>query len=458
MGAQFDVCIAGAGVAGTAMASYLGQAGFRVALIERDWSPPDQIIGELLQPSGAQLVGALGFGDAFEGYEAQPIDGYAIYLDGEHFRVGYPSGAHGYGFRYGRFVQKLRTHLDLHESVEKIEGRVTSVERDGHGRVVGLRYRSGAEGRGPQRSLRGRLSVVSPGSATGLRRELAAVTPQVKGHMLGMLLEGDCLPHAGHGHVIIARPAPILAYPVASQLTRVLIDFPDSIGPRKKDDLKRYLNEKVAPQLPERLRDAFGRSVAAGGFRTKATHLLAARPQAHAGVVLLGDALNMRHPVTGAGMTAALTDVEQLGAGLIGASSFAEWSAVVERFYRERHKKNATLNILAFALYRVFMHPKLRSACFEYLKRGGSYSAEPMSILSGLSRSRTLLLRHFISVAIAGVAAEVGPVPTPSRLLSAWRVLRDAAQIVMPLLREERPGPAMRLALDVGTVVFPKRS
>jgi len=50
-------------------------------------------------------------------------------------------------------------------------------------------------------------------------------------------------------------------------------------------------------------------------LKGKPTHLLASRPILREGAVLLGDALNMRHPTTGSGMTVALTDVKDLGIG-----------------------------------------------------------------------------------------------------------------------------------------------
>ena len=46
----------GAGVLGNAMATSLARDGRRVVIIERDWSQPDRIVGELLQPGGFKIL------------------------------------------------------------------------------------------------------------------------------------------------------------------------------------------------------------------------------------------------------------------------------------------------------------------------------------------------------------------------------------------------------------------
>ena len=47
-------------------------------LIERDLSPPDRIVGELLQPGGCAALRALGMGDCLEGIDAVGVEGYYV--------------------------------------------------------------------------------------------------------------------------------------------------------------------------------------------------------------------------------------------------------------------------------------------------------------------------------------------------------------------------------------------
>ena len=50
----------GAGIVGTAAAFSLGKAGFNTLLVERGWSEPDRIVGELLQPGGLRALEQMG--------------------------------------------------------------------------------------------------------------------------------------------------------------------------------------------------------------------------------------------------------------------------------------------------------------------------------------------------------------------------------------------------------------
>ena len=59
----WDVIVVGAGVVGCPLAVSLAALGHRVALIERDWSEPDRIVGELMQPGGVQALVDLGLHD-----------------------------------------------------------------------------------------------------------------------------------------------------------------------------------------------------------------------------------------------------------------------------------------------------------------------------------------------------------------------------------------------------------
>ena len=62
--------------------------------------------------------------------------------------------------------------------------------------------------------------------------------------------------------------------------------------------------------------------------------------------MMIGDALNMRHPLTGGGMTVALTDVQLLGSLLLAVNNFKDQTLVdraIATFYESRHKSTATI-------------------------------------------------------------------------------------------------------------------
>lgn len=77
------------------------------------------------------------------------------------------------------------------------------------------------------------------------------------------------------------------------------------------------------------------------------------------GLVVLGDALNMRHPLTGGGMTVAFNDVVLLSELLdpIRVAQFDDTKAVLaamQTWHWRRKRLTSVINILAQALYALF--------------------------------------------------------------------------------------------------------
>jgi hypothetical protein len=75
------------------------------------------------------------------------------------------------------------------------------------------------------------------------------------------------------------------------------VDVP---GERLPSELPEYLRSQVAPQVPQRLRAPFLAAVADNRIRSMQNKLMPAAPLHRPGALLLGDAFNMRHPLTGA--------------------------------------------------------------------------------------------------------------------------------------------------------------
>lgn len=260
--------------------------------------------------------------------------------------------------------------------------------------------------------------------------------------MLGLKIKNSELPFHGRGHVILADKSPILSYPISSDEIRVLIDINIEETPLKGEALRKYLLERILPQMPEQLREGFETSVKKGKFKAKPTCQLSSRPILKDGVMLLGDSLNMRHPITGGGMTVALTDVKALADKLVELRRLDSQKLVrksIRQFYLNRYKLNATLNILAFALYQVFRHKILKIAFYEYLRKNESNANEPMSILSGISRSKRVLLRNFLAVAGYSFFNSNVSNHTKVNLWKSIQVFWDSLLIIYPLILNEIP-------------------
>lgn len=70
------------------------------------------------------------------------------------------------------------------------------------------------------------------------------------------MLENCDLPHANHGHVILADPSPILFYQISSTEVRCLVDVPGQKVPSvASGEMAHYLKTVVAPQVIDNLLD-----------------------------------------------------------------------------------------------------------------------------------------------------------------------------------------------------------
>ncbi|XP_072041556.1 squalene monooxygenase-like [Amphiura filiformis] len=74
-------------------------------------------------------------------------------------------------------------------------------------------------------------------------------------------------------------------------------------------NLKEFCEKKVVPNLPEHMKQSVMESIG-DGLRVVRCQRMAANFDVTPGLLILGDALNTRHPATASGMTVALNDVK----------------------------------------------------------------------------------------------------------------------------------------------------
>lgn len=445
----FDVILVGAGVAGAALAYSQAKDGRRVLLLERDLTQPDRIVGELLQPGGYVMLKKLGLAHCVEDIDSQKVYGYALFKNGQDAVIKYPmegysSDVAGRSFHHGRFVQKLRAAAASQPNITIRQGMVKRlINAEGHewqeGDVVtGVIYKSED---GSDRPARAHLTIVCDGMYSNLRKHLSTPNIQHPSFFVGLLLKDVQLPFPNHGHVVLGKPSPILFYPISTGCVRCLVDVP---GEKLPADLPSYLRSVVSPEVPEQLRPAFLAALEnPAAIRSMQNKLMPAQPLHQPGALLLGDAFNMRHPLTGGGMTVALSDCKLLADMLHPLPSLSDALATARStsdFYTRRKPLSATINTLANALYKVFCasgdkaHEEMRQACFDYLQLGGMYSAGPISLLSGLNPRPSVLVAHFFMVALFGVGRLLYPRPSVRNVLLGIGLLLAAARIILPII------------------------
>lgn len=447
---KYDVCIVGAGVAGATMAARLGMAGKRILVVERNLSERDVIIGELLQPGGVDSLQKMGLEFFLHNMDAQPVKGYNIIFKERDVVIKYPhenGEPLGYGFRNGKFVQNMRHYIQSLENVDVIEGRVISLIEE-EGEIKGINYNLiGIE---ETQSSFAPLTIVSDGPLSKFRESLSNPEIKVNGYFVGIILENCPLPHPGYGHLVMGDHSPFVMYPVNSNEIRILIDFPGSEPPKINNDFKDKLLIEFLPHMPESTKESFKKAVSKGRFKMMPNHRLPAAPEIKSGAVLVGDSLNMRHPLTGGGMTAAFSDVSILSDLLLQLDDFNDKQKVdraIREFFETRHLGNQTINILADGLYGVVNHHDLQEAFFEYIIRGGKFANEPIAILSGLNKNKKLLSKHFLAVANYGTKLKIRNEVGAAKIGSSYSLIKEAVQIIAPLLMSEKPDPATKLLL-----------
>uniref|UniRef100_A0A5B7BNB0 squalene monooxygenase n=1 Tax=Davidia involucrata TaxID=16924 RepID=A0A5B7BNB0_DAVIN len=447
-GHESDVIIVGAGVAGAALAHTLGKDGRLVHVIERDLTEPDRIVGELLQPGGYLKLIELGLEDCVEEIDAQRVLGYALFKDGRNTRLSYPlenfhSDVAGRSFHNGRFIQRMREKAATFPNVRLEQGTVTSLLEE-NGTIKGVLYKTKT---GQEVRAYAPLTIVCDGCFSNLRRSLCSPKVDVPSCFVGLVLENCQLPFSNHGHVILADPSPILFYPISSTEIRCLVDVPGQKVPSiANGEMANYLKTMVAPQIPPELHDAFVAAIDKGNIRTMPNRSMPAAPYPTPGALLMGDAFNMRHPLTGGGMTVALSDIvvlRDLLKPLADLNDAASLCRYLESFYTLRKPVASTINTLAGALYKVFCaspdqaRKEMREACFDYLSLGGVCSTGPVALLSGLNPRPLSLVLHFFAVAIYGVGRLLLPFPSPKRLWIGARLISGASGIIFPIIKAE---------------------
>lgn len=449
---KYDAIIVGAGIVGPPLSVALARQGRKVLVIERDLSEPNRIVGELMQPGGLKALKELGMEDATKGIDAIPVHGYQIFYHGDSQPIPYPlvegkSGAReqGCSFHHGKFVMSLRKYMFAEPNITVLEATATDVIRDDEYTVVGVQVKTKD---GEYEEHFGSITVIADGTTSKFRKDFTNRKPVVKSNFVGLVLQDAVIPNPNHGHVILGDHAPILVYQIGTHETRILCDIRGTMPSVSSGAMKEHLLDSVLPNVPESLQPSVKTAILEGKFRSMPNQFLPTSPHRSPGLILLGDAWNMRHPLTGGGMTVALNDVALLSKKLALIEDLADWTSIaldLEDFYWERKDLASVINILAQALYSLFAADSenlriLQRGCFKYFQRGGECVNGPVSLLSGVLPRPMVLISHFFAVAFYAIRcnfADRGWEGSPIALVQAFTVLYTATVVILPFMLEE---------------------
>jgi squalene monooxygenase len=492
---EADVVVVGAGVFGCAIAYALANQGRSVILLERWMHEPDRIIGELLQPGGVEALRKLGLERCLEDIDAIPCYGYHVLYRGEEVAFSYPPlsgdggvvvgagnrkeavGGHGNGhvkgektparpegrsFHHGRFIMQLRRACIAHPNISVFETEATATIRGQHSdEILGVQTRTKNQETGEKvpDCFFGQLTIIADGYQSIFRQELLGTTPVVRSKFYALELIDCPFPPANHGHVVIGDQALALLYQIGTHETRALINVPINhpAASPANGGVRGYIEKVVIPALPPHVQPSARAALAADGRIPKSmpnSWLPSTKQTAQAGAILLGDAHNMRHPLTGGGMTVAFNDALLLASLLApdAVPSLADRAAVraaMAAFHWRRKSLTSIINVLAQALYSLFAADDwqlraLQRGCFRYFQRG--WTDEPVALLGGLLRRPLTLAYHFFSVAFLAIWLNVldvcgghvlGFLKLPLALVQAVLILWKACVVFLPVFATE---------------------
>ena len=410
---ESEVLIVGAGILGTALAIALARAPHNrsVTLLEKSLKEPDRIVGELLQPGGVSALRKLGLEDCLEDIDSIKVKGYEVIYYGKGVEIAYPENAgeamrtptspelakrsgrpEGRSFHHGRLIRKLRETAMREPNISVIESTVTGVIRDTYvGHVLGVESTMN----GVKDAWFGQLTVVADGYNSKFRKEFIPRSVTSKSRFWGLELIDADLPKPMHGHVVLGEGAPVLLYQIGTRETRALVDVPEGLESASTQNrgVKGHLRKIVLPSLPKSVQPSFERALDEGKLRSMPNSFLPPSVNRSPGLIMLGDAMNMRHPLTGGGMTVAFNDVVLLQ-DLLRPENVSNLGATdlvlkqMKTFHWRRKNLTSVINILAQALYSLFAANGERSC--ECSPSSANDHQTPSSKLFSLAASGTL--------------------------------------------------------------------
>ena len=374
---ESEVLIVGAGILGTALAiTFARQPHNRsVTLLEKSLKEPDRIVGELLQPGGVSALEELGLEECLKEIDSIKVKGYEVIYYGEGVEISYPENAggslktsrngiekssrpEGRSFHHGRFIQRLREAAMREPNISVVESTVAGVVKDTYtGQILGVECLTDGE----KDAWFGQLTVVADGYASKFRKDFIPRSVVSKSKFWGLELIDADLPRPMHGHVVLSDGAPVLLYQIGTRETRALVDVPEGLESAsiKNGGVKGHLRNVVLPSLPSCVKPSFERALDDGKLRSMPNSFLPPSVNRVPGMVMLGDAMNMRHPLTGGGMTVAFNDVVLLS-DLFSPEkvpNLGDTHVVLKQmktFHWKRKNLTSVINILAQALYSLF--------------------------------------------------------------------------------------------------------
>ncbi|XP_033136935.1 squalene epoxidase 5-like isoform X2 [Brassica rapa] len=220
----------------------------------------------------------------------------------------------------------------------------------------------------------------------------------------------------------------------------------------------------VDSSIPIQLREIFIKGINDGAsMKVVPTKSMSATLSEKKGVIVLGDAFNMRHPLIASGMMVVLSDVlilRHLLKPLENLANVTQVSQVIKNFNDIRKPMSATVNTLGDAFSQVLVASKdeakeaMRQGCYDYLCSGGFRTSGLMALLGGMNPRPLSLILHIFGITFTSIGHLLSPFPTPLRI---WHSLRLFVSTIKMLGHHMKVEGARQMLYPESTPMYHRR-
>lgn len=389
---RHDVAIVGAGPAGSTLAVRLARAGHSVLLIDGARFPRAKVCGEGIMPAGVAALEELGLRASLAEH-AEPFAGIRYRLpDGTSAEASFPGGAQGWGIDRRVLDERL---LAAARREPLVTLRLGEWVREHARGPDGVRLRVGDE------EHEAALLVGADGVRSRVRREAGLDRPLPRSPRFGVgghfLADRGETGQVSRVEVFVAPGLELYTTPVAPDVTcaALLVDRA-GLAPLQGD---------LEGGLRRLLREAGGRCarLAAGELLGPVKALgplaLGARAAHAERLVLVGDAAGALDPITGEGLTLALTTNriaaevlhEALRRGDGSARALAAWT-------RQRGRKARPLAGFTQVVLRMAARPARAARVIRSLAGAPDTFGRLLGVASGMAPLSSLTFRDGLRV------------------------------------------------------------
>jgi 2-polyprenyl-6-methoxyphenol hydroxylase-like FAD-dependent oxidoreductase len=342
---RVDVAIVGGGLSGSVLATVLGRAGIRVAVVDLHAVHPPEFKAEKLAGDQIELLARLRLLDRLTA-NATPVHETLC------VRHGKPIDRHRkteYGLLYQDMVAAARAQLPA--AAELAIGRVADVSAGPETQTVTL---------GDGGTIEARLLVIATGGGGAMRQKLGIERRTIRdAHSLSLGFDLEPAPGARfpfqaltyYGERFADRVDYVSLFPIGLTMRANLFCFRDVRDPwtRAFIDDPRAMLLKTMPGIGPFL----GEFRVRGKAQARVVDLAAVEGHLRDGVVLVGDAFRTTCPSTGTGISKLLTDIECLSRHVpVWLASPGMAAAKIARFYGDPAKLACDAQALAWSEYR----------------------------------------------------------------------------------------------------------